>query len=728
MRIIYKVLLVVISIIIFVLFFLTLYGIETKRFNNQISKKINDINQNLDIELREVKLILDPFKFRVNVKTVGSKLINKNKIIEIENIKTQIPLKSLFGDKFLIKNLEISTKSIEVNNLISFSRSFNKSPELFILEKIIKKGYLVADIKLEFDQKGKIKDNYFINGFIKDTKLNLLEKYNIEKLDLIFSYQKENLSLEDILISLNNIKLFSKNISIKKLNNEFLVEGHLDHKNINLDKEQINLFIKPLLSNFNLEKINLSSKNKFSFKINKKLKLKNFKITSNVLLNEIVLLDNFNLKKIFPNSKNKIQILDNKLKIIYENENFLINGNGNISFQNKKDYIEYEIKKKNKVTQFRTYLIIKDNPLILEFLNYKKDQSFDTLINFEALNIENDKMIIKSLSLNENQNKIELKDVLFNKKFKIIDFNNIDLDYVDKENQFNSVKIYKKNKEYFLKGSSFNVDSIIESLLSDNKNNLDLININKKINIDIDKIRLDNRYNLEQFSGHLLFNNQKLISAKLTGNFLDKKKLEFTVLSDDNVKTTTLFLGKAEPIVKRYNFIKGFSEGELDLSSSKKFDESISTLKIYNFRLKELPLLTKILTLASLQGIADILSGEGIGFDEFEMNFKNKKDLMTINEIYAIGPSISILMDGYVEKNKLVSLRGTLVPATTINKFIGSLPVLGKILVGSKTGEGVFGVSFKIKGPPKDLETTVNPIKTLTPRFITRTLEKIKKN
>jgi len=101
---------------------------------------------------------------------------------------------------------------------------------------------------------------------------------------------------------------------------------------------------------------------------------------------------------------------------------------------------------------------------------------------------------------------------------------------------------------------------------------------------------------------------------------------------------------------------------------------------------------------------------------------------MTIDEIYAIGPAISILMSGYVEKNKIISLRGTLVPATTINKAIGSIPVLGKILVGSKTGEGVFGVSFKIKGPPKKLETTVNPIKTLTPRFITRTLEKMKKN
>ena len=101
---------------------------------------------------------------------------------------------------------------------------------------------------------------------------------------------------------------------------------------------------------------------------------------------------------------------------------------------------------------------------------------------------------------------------------------------------------------------------------------------------------------------------------------------------------------------------------------------------------------------------------------------------MTIDEIYATGPAISVLISGYVENDKLISLRGTLVPATTINKTISSIPVLGKILVGNKTGEGVFGVSFKIKGPPKKLETTVNPIKTLTPRFITRTIEKIKKN
>ena len=101
---------------------------------------------------------------------------------------------------------------------------------------------------------------------------------------------------------------------------------------------------------------------------------------------------------------------------------------------------------------------------------------------------------------------------------------------------------------------------------------------------------------------------------------------------------------------------------------------------------------------------------------------------MTIHEIYSIGPAISIMMEGYVESKKWISLKGTLVPATTINRSISSIPLLGDLLVGKKVGEGVFGVSFKIKGPPKNLKTTVNPIKTLTPRFITRTLEKIKKN
>ena len=189
-----------------------------------------------------------------------------------------------------------------------------------------------------------------------------------------------------------------------------------------------------------------------------------------------------------------------------------------------------------------------------------------------------------------------------------------------------------------------------------------------------------------------------------------------------------MFIEEPEPFIKNYKFIKGFTEGKLSYGSIEKNNETKANLKIFDFKVQDVPVLAKLLTLASLQGIADILTGEGIRFNEFEMNYQSKQSLTNINEMYAIGPAISILMEGYIDRNKLTSLRGTLVPATTINKTISKIPLLGDILVGKKVGEGVFGVSFKIKGPPKDLKTSVNPIKTLTPRFITRTLEKLKKN
>ena len=719
-----------ISVLIIVIFsliaYLSLIGIETKRLNDQIVKKIKLIDENLNIELNEIKIILNPINFDFSLKTVGPKL-TKNKIaIEIESIKSKVLLKSLINNKFAIQNLEISTKSVEINDLISFVRSFKNTPELFILEKIIKKGYLIADIKLEFDDKGEVKDEYYIKGFIKDTKLKLSKKYNFEKLNFIFNYKNNNLRLEDIKFSINELVLFSKKIVVQNKKNNLFIEGSIDHDEFDLNKENLKNFIKPFFPKIDIEKIKFSSKNVFSFKLNKKREIKNLEIDSKLMINEFLVINNLNLNSFFPKSKKNISLSKNQLNIKYKNDQLLINGNGNILLQNSEDFITYNIKKKNEILNFKTSLNIKDNPLLINFLNYEKNENTETLIVLEGTKDNKSRNIIKSFLLKENKNKIEIKNMIIDNQFKIIDIEKAHLDYIDKEREKNLIKLYKKKNEFFLEGLNFNASSLLEQLLS-NDNSSSVLNLEKKLNIKIENVRLDKQHHLKNFSGFLFFKNQKPIKANITGDFPDNKKFKFTINKNGNNKITTLFMDEAEPIIRHYKFIKGFKDGSLDFYSSDDGNQATSTLKIYNFKLMELPALTKILTLASLQGIADILSGEGIRFDEFEMSFKNKKDLITIDEVYAIGPALSILMDGYVEKNKLVSLRGTLVPATTINKVISSIPVLGKILVGSKTGEGVFGVSFKIKGPQSNTETTVNPIKTLTPRFITRTLEKLKK-
>jgi hypothetical protein len=101
------------------------------------------------------------------------------------------------------------------------------------------------------------------------------------------------------------------------------------------------------------------------------------------------------------------------------------------------------------------------------------------------------------------------------------------------------------------------------------------------------------------------------------------------------------------------------------------------------------------------------------------------KNFLKLNEILALGPSMSILVDGYQEEN-LTSLRGTLVPAKTLNKIISKIPVIGQIVIPKEVGEGLFGISFKMKGPKGNIKTTINPIKTLTPRFIQKIVERNK--
>ena len=478
----------------------------------------------------------------------------------------------------------------------------------------------------------------------------------------------------------------------------------------------------------NLKEIIFSSDSDFSFKINKNFKLKNFDIKSNINLDYLKLNNFLKLKNNFPNIKDAIIFENQKIKLEYNKNNLDIIGSGNIFFQEESDIIQYKVTKNIKKFIFDTNLKISKNPFIIDLLGYIKNEKSTLNLALKGKSYK-DELFFKEILISENKNILSIKNLKLSQNYKINDIGNIQIDFIDKENLDNQVQIIKNNKNYKIIGNSFNINKIVTELLNSNNNKTDFFDKNFKLLFDIKKIYLDKTNTTNNLKGFLFLNNNKITEVNLESEFSNKQKIKFTIkTNDNNEKITTLFSGNAKPLVDRYKFIKGFNEGALDFYSIKKNNETKSTLKIYDFKLKELPALTKILTLASLQGIADLLSGEGIRFNDFEMNFTNKDSLMTIDEIYAIGPAISILMEGYIEKENLISLRGTLVPATTINKTISSIPLIGDILVGKKTGEGVFGVSFKIKGPPKDLETSVNPIKTLTPRFITRTLEKIKKN
>ena len=101
--------------------------------------------------------------------------------------------------------------------------------------------------------------------------------------------------------------------------------------------------------------------------------------------------------------------------------------------------------------------------------------------------------------MKENKNKIEIKNLIIDNQFKIIDIEQVHLDYIDKEREKNLIKLYKQKNEFFLEGPNFNASSLLEQLLSDD-NNPSVFNLEKKFNIKIGNVHLDKQHHLKNFS------------------------------------------------------------------------------------------------------------------------------------------------------------------------------------------------------------------------------------
>ena len=729
-RAILRFILIIILIFFGIISYFSIFGFETNKFNPLIKSNLKNIDKNLDVNLKEVKILLDLSNLSLNAKTLGPVIIYNDNKIDLEFIKTQIPLSSIIKKQISSSNISISTKLIKIKNVISFLQSIKNSPELIIINKLIKKGFVIADLNFKFDDNGDLKKDYEVKGLIKEGKLNILNNQVINNINLSFNVSNSKKILSDIKFSYDDIKINSEKFIISNKGSNFFVKGDLKTQTVLIKENEISKYIN-FKDNFGFESIKFSSKNDIQFSLSKNFKIKNYEIKSSLNLDYLNLKNLFNLRYFFPDIKEEVTIKNNQIDLKLKNDFFEMSGSGKILLQNEEDQIIYNLKRKNNQFIFDTKFVFSNNPIIINLLNFKNFYKNKSILNLIGQYELNEKFTLKKVSYVNGRNIIKIDNLNFDRDNKISSIDNINIDLVDKFDEKIDLEITRNGKNYKIDGKKFNASILLEDLITkDSEKKLDIFSDNINLEINLKEVLVEEDEIINNLKGEIKFKENDINYAKLNGFFSKNQNLSFTVIKKNRQKVTTFFSEKAGPFVKKFDFIKGFEGGSIDFYSveNENSDKSNSQIKLYDFKLKEVPALTKILTLASLQGIADLLSGDGIRFDDFEMKFQNQKNLLTIDEIYAIGPAISILMEGYVEKNNLISLRGTLVPATTINKAIGSIPVLGEILVGKKTGEGVFGVSFKIKGPPKNTETTVNPIKTLTPRFITRTLEKIKKS
>ena len=664
-------------------------------------KKTNVVNEKNNLNLNIVKNNNKNIQINGDL-TSNRKLIDPNVLFELANIKLDI----LSNEKIAIetankfdfqidKNQKV--KHLSISSDLKFDKLlFNKKFHnlIYLKDGLVETSFKNKNLSIQIDGK-----YLFLNEKYKNK-----ENQNGIKIEIIKNNGKPI-----------NVTSFFKTNKIKINSKEFI-------KYINLEKK----IIKD-------QDVIFSSDNKINFLLNKKNKIENLRVKSILNFDQLKIEYKLNnLKKYIPDYKDKLYLSGDYFKLDYSKDKIQLIGNGKYSLNDKFDNFKINIVNEKKKYVFENSFDL-DNILInVNEINYTKSKKIDSTVVMKGSYYKDKDLNLSEINFLEGANKIILNNLNLSNKFKVKNFDKLEFNYFNENNELNEIKILKYKNNYELTGSHFDGKSLVKNLIDGNSNNnffKIFKNLNSNVILNLEKFYLGDQSYLEKVDGNLQFKDNKIYAGNIDAYLNNKNKFSYNLKTNsNNEKITNLFIEEPEPFIKNYKFIKGFKEGSLSYESIKINNLTKSNLKINDFKVNEVPVLAKILTLASLQGIADLLTGEGIRFNEFEMDYISKNSLTTINEMYAIGPAISILMEGFIEKDKVTSLRGTLVPATTINKTIAKIPLIGNILVGKKVGEGVFGVSFRIKGHPNNLKSTVNPIKTLTPRFVTRTLEKLKGN
>ncbi|WP_440679391.1 hypothetical protein [Candidatus Pelagibacter sp. HIMB1517] len=747
MKLFFKILSALIFIIFIALVVLS-YGISTDKFNNKIITQIEKRILNSKANFKEANISLDIFTLGLKIKINKPEILVDKQSINLKSFTIFSDLKSSFEEKYLLQKIEIDFDDNKILDLKKTSL-IKKVPVLDQTKFLdgIAKGNLVID---QF-QKQKVSTSF--TGELKNVSIDIYEDIPFVK-DLT-----GNIDFENNKIVLSNVIGVFGTFGIKSDEVSYSIDNRELRGNINIDgqlKSSLNLNkISTSLLNLNLEKIkdiggqlslnsNLDIQFDNNFKVIKDKTQFNLNTTNLNFkysdpyefdfknINSLIKFDRkgqlvANGDFILNNKKNNFAVNRKSSKDFF---NIKLNGEVNLkeTFFKKNDFLikddlNYNIKTKLKdfnKFNIETSLDLSNSEVDLSLFNYTKNKGVNSKLNFVFY--KNNKNIkISKLNFISKNDQINIQSIYLDEKFNLKDFDNIKINLGDN----NKLRVTKKKRNYLIKGEKLDLRRVLNQRERNKDVEFNSI-IDGSLKVDLKKIFLPGA-SLINYKNTSLVKKGTITKLNSFANFDDLTTFSHEVKNNKaGNKELIIRSDKAKPFLSNYEFLKGLEKGTLDIrreTLSKDF--SVTEIKVNNFYLKEMPILTNILSIASLTGALDVLEGKGIFFKEAYLKYELRNNQLKIIECYGTGPSLGFIIEGRVGADNFTSLSGSLAPANTINNIVRGIPIIGKVLTGKK-GDGIFGASFKIKGT-KELKTEVNPIRTITPRFVQRFLAVFKK-
>lgn len=250
------------------------------------------------------------------------------------------------------------------------------------------------------------------------------------------------------------------------------------------------------------------------------------------------------------------------------------------------------------------------------------------------------------------------------------------------------------------------------------------------VDIFLDKLLMKDGILLAPFAASLRHNGQSIQALDIVAQFADEGRFSTHLQSDGSAYSKSLKVetNNLGPIVHGLTGRKMLSKGEGRFTAKIFSNGTLSgQFNASDLIMVDVPLIGRILSAGSLDGLASLLNDEGIYFSNASAEIVLDKQVLSFNKSRATGPSLGISLEGNINFNeKQFDLNGALAPAYQFNSMLGNIPGVGELLV-SREGEGVVAFTYTVSGPMASPTITVNTLAALAPGIFRRLFDPIRK-
>jgi hypothetical protein len=242
------------------------------------------------------------------------------------------------------------------------------------------------------------------------------------------------------------------------------------------------------------------------------------------------------------------------------------------------------------------------------------------------------------------------------------------------------------------------------------------------INAHVARLFLGPHREAHEVSAALLRDHGDWQSMKIEASYADGHQLSLALggsdanrrlhLQSDDLGSTFAFFGIADNIVG----------GNLSIDGTVGNTDGHHLIRAQidggDYRVVKAPVLAQLLSLASPDAIAGMMSGSGIPFTTLRGDVSFSRGVISLRRIIAYGGALGLSAKGWLNPGEdRIAVDGTIAPAYALNSVLGNFPVIGALLMGGE-GQGLIATRFQLTGSNDNPTVTVNPLSTLTPGLL----------